>query len=272
MRQLKHPPRTPAKRWSRVVGLLVASLIHVGFWNLAYSNVGKVKSRQPDETGVGATGSTDVGDPAATLFLINLPAVSTSQEDAPSALSPLFSAKQLTISILSTDLTPAFEPIEFPSDTDAAVTAPQVESAAVRAQQFERYSGQINARIDRAWRRPRTGLRDPREVRPPGAEPVAHEPDRFHCQVHITQTADGQVQDIALANCNGTVAWQMSLVVAIQRASPLPAPPVPSVFSNLLTLHFDSDPFGPTSDGNDFETMGEMEARLARGAGVSDHR
>ena len=54
-----------------------------------------------------------------------------------------------------------------------------------------------------------------------------------------------------MQQCNGDPRWQSSLVQAIQSASPLPAPPDPNVFSNLLSLELDSDQFraGSADDG-----------------------
>ena len=60
----------------------------------------------------------------------------------------------------------------------------------------------------------------------------------FHCQVQIVQDSSGNVQEILLPNCNGSVAWQHSLVLAIRQASPLPAPPSPTVFSPAIALEF----------------------------------
>jgi hypothetical protein len=47
-----------------------------------------------------------------------------------------------------------------------------------------------------------------------------------------------RVQEIEIAQCNGDIRWQTSLVHAIQSASPLPAPPDPKVFSHTLTFEF----------------------------------
>ena len=89
-----------------------------------------------------------------------------------------------------------------------------------------RYLGQITARIDRAWARPRT---------PIGA-------GRFLCQVRIEQDPAGNVAEVALERCNGTLPWQLSLVQAIESASPLPAPPDPELFVRALHLSFHAEP------------------------------
>jgi hypothetical protein len=167
------------------------------------------------------------------------------------------------ITVLSSDALPAFNlgTVGDPGESDATAELKE-ENPAVRALMFGRYKGQIDARIERAWRKPRTGVSDPREIMPPGAAIHAEQPQRFHCAAQISQDVQGNVKEIQLANCNGTVAWQMSLVSAIQQASPLPAPPTPSVFSNTLTLSFDAQPYGEGSRQDGFESESEMWARL----------
>jgi hypothetical protein len=92
---------------------------------------------------------------------------------------------------------------------------------------FGRYMGQISARIQRAWIRPRTPVED----------------GSFSCRVQISQDRSGVVQEVALQECNGDLHWQASLIQAIQTASPLPAPPDATVFSNLLTLELSSEAY-----------------------------
>ncbi len=86
------------------------------------------------------------------------------------------------------------------------------------------YESQVRARILRAWALP--------------AEP-APEPE-FSCLVQIRQQSDGRVREVALVlnKCEGSAAWQQSLVDAIQAASPLPAPPHPSAFVDNFSLVF----------------------------------
>jgi hypothetical protein len=92
---------------------------------------------------------------------------------------------------------------------------------------FGRYMGQISARVERAWLRPRSV---PKE-------------GSFACRVQIQQDRRGMVQEVTLEKCSQDLQWQASLVKAIEGASPLPAPPDAAVFSNLLTLEFDSDAY-----------------------------
>lgn len=91
---------------------------------------------------------------------------------------------------------------------------------------YGQYLGQIDARIDRAWIRPRTPIGDA----------------RFSCQVRIDQDAAGNVSDVVLERCNGSPRWRLSLVHAIESASPLPAPPDPAVFAPAVHMSFHADP------------------------------
>ncbi len=94
------------------------------------------------------------------------------------------------------------------------------------------YSGQMRARIERIWERPRSPVNE-------SVDPSAlNRADYFNCQVQIRQDSRGNVLEVLLPNCNGSWKWQRSLVLAIQHASPLPAPPDVSVFSNSVTLTF----------------------------------
>lgn len=130
---------------------------------------------------------------------------------------------------------------------------------------FGRYMGQISARVERAWLRPRSV---PKE-------------GSFACRVQIQQDRHGRVQEITLERCSQDLQWQASLVKAIEGASPMPSPPDSAVFSNLLTLEFDSDPYVAGKSDEGFEprppevrsisNSGRVERRL-RGDGSLDLR
>ena len=86
-----------------------------------------------------------------------------------------------------------------------------------------RYVAELQARIERAWNRPptaRAGLR---------------------CVVSVTQVPGGTVTDVRIGECNADAAVKQSIVLAVYRASPLPAPPDPSLFERNLTLVFAPD-------------------------------
>lgn len=100
-----------------------------------------------------------------------------------------------------------------------------------------RYLAQIRARIERAWLRPRTAIGDP----------------IFQCQVQMDQDAAGRVLAITLVECNGGTSWQLSLVHAIEAASPLPAPPNPAVFVHHVLLTFRAMPYSAGASAQLYE-------------------
>jgi TonB C terminal len=110
------------------------------------------------------------------------------------------------------------------------------------------YTGQIQARIDRIWRRPRSPVTET-----DADKAAVSTEDSFQCEAQIIQDPNGNVHEILLPRCNGSSAWQGSLVSAIRQASPLPAPPDPSVFSQSIILSFVGLPFAPGSSDDDYE-------------------
>ena len=123
------------------------------------------------------------------------------------------------------------------SDPEEARATPGDGDSAAQAVLLGRYMGQIDARIERAWRRPRTPL--PKED--------------FSCRARIVQDGAGAVKEITLERCNGDARWQLSLVHAIQMASPLPAPPDPKVFTRVLRMNFRAQPYSAQSLQDDYE-------------------
>jgi hypothetical protein len=117
---------------------------------------------------------------------------------------------------------------------------------------YGRYLGQIHARIERAWRRPRTAI---------GA-PI------FQCQVQVDQDTGGRVEEVTLLQCNGDVAWQLTLVHAIKAASPLPAPPTPAVFAHHVLMAFRAAAFAPGAPAELYESPTPVPA--SEGAGERD--
>jgi len=141
-------------------------------------------------------------------------------------------APALQIALLSPD--PAPPAIDIPPDAKDDPTADTDMTSGDpvgRARLFGIYTRQIQARIERIWRRPRNPISD-------APDPASAADETFHCQVQVVQDAHGNVEEILLPNCNGSVAWQQSLVSAIREASPLPAPPDQKVFSKSITLEF----------------------------------
>jgi hypothetical protein len=187
--------------------------------------------RAPSGQGMGASAIASTEEPTMTLIFIEGGAGEQSSSPLREELTSRGSAAASpTLTIISPDSTLA--PNLSPADErklDAAVLEEDAGSQQQRAALFGRYRGQIQARVERAWLRPRTGLAE-------GA---------FDCRVRIVQGRLGEVQEVTLQECNGDARWQLSLVQGIQSASPLPAPPDPSVFVTSIDLQFHADPYSP---------------------------
>jgi hypothetical protein len=107
---------------------------------------------------------------------------------------------------------------------------------------YGRYLGQIQARIDRAWLRPRVAI---------GA-PV------FRCQVQLDQDTAGRVLATTLVDCNGGSRWQLSLVHAIEASSPLPAPPDSAFFVHHVLLTFRAVAYSRAASAQLYEPPGAV--------------
>jgi len=126
----------------------------------------------------------------------------------------------------------------------AQVSSRQSEGQSGLSAMSGRYLGQIRARIERVWLRPRTAI---------GA-PI------FQCQVQIDQDSAGQVLAITLVECNGSTSWQLSLVHAIEAASPLPAPPNPAAFAQHVLLTFRAMPYSAGASAQLYEPSQSVAA------------
>lgn len=159
------------------------------------------------------------------------------EPDTPSKRSPDSNAFALTLTTVAVDASLAAVSIPALSAPDEIRPTPGDGDSAAQAGLLGRYVGQIDARIERAWRRPRTPLKE----------------ENFSCRARIVQDATGAVQEITLERCNGDARWQLSLVHAIQLASPLPAPPDPKVFTRVLRMNFRAQPYSPQSPQENYE-------------------
>lgn len=219
--------------------LIVGSLVYGG---------AAAKYRLPDRQGAGASALLSAAEPVTALILIPIQDVERPPVAAiPDLSSRGFEAEPARILITSPDVTPAFK-LEDASEDPEAKTVEAVGDTAGRALMFGRYLGQISARIERAWLRPRSAVEEGRN-------------SGFSCPVGILQSAVGKVLEVTLKHCNGDLTWQMSLVRAIESASPLPAPPDPSVFVTNLTLTFESDPLIAGGNEQGFEPPQFLLAR-----------
>jgi hypothetical protein len=129
-------------------------------------------------------------------------------------------------------------PLEDASEQAGPEPSDSVADQGVNTKTYGLYVGQIDARIDRAWRRPRTPIGAP----------------LFVCRARINQDPSGNVVDLALEECNGDTRWRESLRSAIRSSSPLPAPPDPAVYRRTVYLTFRSDAYGTNSPADLYES------------------
>jgi hypothetical protein len=184
---------------------------------------------KPPETRESANAlSKSTGD---NLVLISLPTI-TSANQVANAISSLPDLSKMKIkSAISAD-PPDFlnlETLALNENQASGEFASSTDGGEI-ARLFGIYTGQIQARIDRVWRRPRTPVSDGTKSAEAG--------ESFQCEAQVVQDFRGNVQEVMLPRCNGSAAWQHSLIAAIQHASPLPTPPSSRVFSNSITLRF----------------------------------
>lgn len=64
-------------------------------------------------------------------------------------------------------------------------------------------------------------------------------PDDLKCKVEVRQVVGGSVTSAKVLSCNGDDAVRQSIVTAVLKASPLPAPPDPALFDPDLTFDFE---------------------------------
>ena len=91
--------------------------------------------------------------------------------------------------------------------------------------QLDQYISLIMNRITQNWIRPATAQ--------PGLE----------CEVRVIQIPSGEIVavDVRVDRCNGDVAVIRSIEAAVFKSSPLPLPPVPSLFDRTLNVIFAPD-------------------------------
>jgi hypothetical protein len=220
-------PTRPAPRWiSRSLGISATVLVHLLLTAPLVLGVAAHKTRTPE--GVGSVAWASQGEQEERMILLDLSAMSASQPDTP---LPRIAAEgirpdEFRIELVSSEPQP---PAELkPEDFEEAGTANQAAGdPAGNAALFGRYVGQVTARIERAWMRPRSAI----------------EGGRFECRVRIAQDKRGNVESIELQSCGNDAAWRNSLTGAILRASPLSAPPEPWLYTPTLTLNFSGEQY-----------------------------
>jgi hypothetical protein len=244
-----------AARWSStkigVIGTLLVHLIAIQSVMLG-SHARKV--HPPEAEGSGAAMVKSDTAPSETLLLIDLPQASmTDQPLAEELASAGRALRDMPVKVVSDDPLPHVDiPTEELSEDKDAAAAVDSGDPAVQAAMFGRYTGQIDARIERAWRRPTSPVNpDPDPASRANSQASAN--TEFKCQVRIIQDSHGSIQEVQLLDCNGSNDWQHSLIMAINASSPLPAPPTPRVFSRSLTLTFTAASYSPSSSSDGYE-------------------
>jgi colicin import membrane protein len=106
------------------------------------------------------------------------------------------------------------------ADLQRSIAAEERLDAARASGAMSTWAQQIQARIERAW------------IKPPSAR------SGINCILNVTQVPGGVVTSVALGACNGDDAVKQSIVDAVYRASPLPAPSDPNLFERSLELNF----------------------------------
>jgi hypothetical protein len=187
----------------------------------------KSKSETPD--GLGSVAFASQGEQVESMILLDLSALYASEEqdfEKPDIEAEGILLEELKLQLVSLDPKP---PAEAPIDeADVAETANVAAGdPAGSAALFGRYMGQVAARIERAWMRPRSEV----------------EGGRFECRARIIQDRQGNVGSIELQNCGSDETWRRSFISAILRASPLSAPPEPWLFTETFTLSFSADQY-----------------------------
>jgi hypothetical protein len=211
--------------------------------------------------GIGAVSADAHSAPSDELVLLNLD--STEKGVSGSAIPIATMAPRLVktpVELVPLDPLPIADPSDSNGSSNPADSADDSEKALMAG----RYRSQISARIERAWIRPRSPVN---EIKSVSSREIAETP--FVCQVQIRQDTRGNVQEILLLQCNGTEAWRHSLVVAINQASPLPAPPVPSVFAHEIAMTFEALPYEPGAPADQYEREAPAAAIVSNSGSAS---
>lgn len=253
------PVRTRALRGfisPTLIGVIGTILLHALILPTTYFGSRAHETHPPkleDPSSVSADAAAATDDD---LVLLPLPTPSDSNPGAQTLSMPLELGK-LIFDVKSIPDPPQLsnlEKLSLDDDQPPASTAANGD-AAEQTRLFGIYTGQILARINRIWRRPRTPVTE--------SSPSATASDAtFQCEAQIVQDANGNVQEVLLPRCNGSPAWQRSLVSAIQQASPLPAPPSPSVFTRSVSLSFIGLPYVVGANQDDYEINAPQLAQV----------
>ncbi len=262
------PHRIAKRNWSRILGLIGTFALHgLAIQFVAFGSTLQ-KPKPPTLQGAGAT--MVKATPAEELVLVTVANAPKRDSDLMGQLASFTShLRNLPILMSVPDSLPTLEVANIDEEASQSTqNTPEAGDPAVRALMFGRYTGQISARIERAWIRPRAPVSDAASTATSSSTEdrgAVEESDTFTCRVQIRQGAHGDVQGVLLLDCNGSEAWRHSLVVAIDQASPLPAPPTRSVFTRALNMTFQAHVYRPGG------SQGEYQYEAPPTALVNDH-
>ncbi len=211
------------------LGMVGTLLIHAMVFQAAL--LGTKTIHRPEMLQPGSTLAKPAEESESRLVLVEMTgADSANRQELEKLIAADVANKKPLLIPLAPDPLPALDFSAMALDNDEAAGNSDRGDSAERARLVGIYSGQIQARINRAWSRPRSPVTATNDRSIPD--------DTFRCQIQIVQDNSGTVQEVLLPNCNGSAEWQRSLVIAVQQASPLPAPPNPTVFKHVITLNF----------------------------------
>jgi TonB C terminal len=240
------------------IGVIGTLLIHALILPSAYFGSYGTKV-QPPQIQQSRAFAKEKSDSEESLVLIVLPSKANTSEDLDQSIASALDLREIlaTSPIHVDPLVPLNVEILTLGEERSSQTSIAGGDGAERARLFGIYSGQIKARIDRIWRRPRTPVAENGGEAPPNSD------ESFQCEAQIVQDRSGKVQEILLPRCNGSLAWQLSLVTAIREASPLPAPPSASVFSRSIALNFVGLAYAPGAPDDGYEIAPRQSATAA---------
>jgi len=233
-----------------LIGMLGTLLLHAMLIQWVYFG-GRDPNPKPPEAQESANARSKSTAEADGLVLISLPTIgNANQVTSESAIASLPSLSKMKIKPAVHVDSPELLDIETLALSEDQATKSTMEGVdgAEQARLFGIYTGQIEARIARVWRRPRSPVNEDN-----ASQNANDGGESFQCEAQIVQDARGNVQEVMLPRCNGSSAWRTSLVLAIQHASPLPAPPSMKVFTQSISLHFVGLAYVSGSSDEDYE-------------------
>ena len=211
--------------------------------------------RLPDRIGAGANTASANGGSEERRIVIQLQPETMPENPLPQ-LSPVMLEVPRQASLLAITGPDALPMAPLFHDEAGEERGAAEADMVARAQLSGLYEGQIRARIERAWLRPR--------------EPI--DEGKFACRVLIRQDAQGAIREIEVQQCNGSERWQRSLTDAIFAASPLPAPPNPQVFADSFSMRFEASAYADGSEVALYEPERHVAATISAPSALNYQR